>query len=136
MSASLAGALKAHIEALGLGLTAFRDDAGKTDGLTRWVTITEAVSTTTEDLGDDGAENQVSELLQVDLWQPWRATAAGGAAEDYDLADQLCRGIHRAPLTGAPTTVRSCKVVSAPRLLERDTNLVHHPITVRIRRDR
>lgn len=136
MSASLGGALKQLIEGSGLGLAAYRDDAGKTTPAARWVTISEGIVKITERLGDDGADDPVTELIQVDLWQPWRAQVAGDPGEDYDLADQLERVLHGARLTGAPTAVRSCTVDDTVRLVERDSNLVHHAITVRIRRDR
>lgn len=136
MSASLGGAIKTVVEAAGLGLAAYRDDAGKATTASKWVTISEGIVATTERLGDAGAADAVTELVQVDLWQPWRATGAGGAAEDYDLADQLARALHGARLTGAPTAVRSCTVDDVVRLVEREENLVHHAITLRIRRER
>lgn len=136
MSASLGGAIKTVVEAAGLGLSAYRDDAGKATTSTKWVTIAEGIVITNESLGDAGASDAVTELVQVDLWQPWRSTGAGGAAEDYDLADQLCRALHGVRLTGAPTTVRSCTVDDVVRLVEREENLVHHAITLRIRRER
>jgi hypothetical protein len=134
-AASLSGALKQLIESADLGVAAYRDDAGAAAVGSRWVTIAEDISTVTDRLGDDGADDPVTELVQVDLWQPWRATAEGGAAEDYDLADQLHRTLHGAALD-APMLVRSCKVDDVQRFVERDANLVHHAFTVRIRRDR
>lgn len=136
MAASLAGSLKALIEAGGLGIVAYRDTAGSNQTASKWVTIAEGVATTTERLDTDDGQ-PVTELVQVDLWQPWRATTAGGAAEDYDLADQLCDLIDKAALPDPPVQVKSCTVDDCVRLPpEEDRNLVHHAITVRIRRER
>lgn len=134
-AASLSGALKQLIESADLGLAAYRDDAGANATGDRWVTITEGIVATTVRLGDGGPDDPVQELVQVDLWQPWRASAEGGPAEDYDLADQLHRTLHGATLTG-PVLVRSCMVDDVRRFVERDENLVHHAFTVRIERDR
>lgn len=136
MAASLSGALKQVIEAAGLGLPVFRDDAGKAHDLVRYVTISEGVSTTTERLSTDHGDDPVTELVQVDLWQPWRAEVDGAPAEAYDLPGQLHQVLHGARLTSAPTLVRSCTVDDVVRLLERDENTVHHAFTVRVRRER
>lgn len=136
VAASLSGALKQHIEAAGLGLAVYRDDAGTNVTDPKWVTVSEGIALTTDRLGDDGADDPVTELVQVDLFQPWRAGTDGGAAEDYTLADELHRSIHGAPLADAPMHVRSCKVDDVRRFVERDSNLVHHAFTLRIRRER
>lgn len=136
MAASLSGALKQVIEAAGLGLTVFRDDAGTAVGLVRYVTVSEAVSVTTERLSADHDDDPVTELVQVDLWQPWRAETSGAPAEDYALPGNLHKVLHGAHLASAPTLVRSCTVDDVVRLLERDENTVHHAYTVRVRRER
>lgn len=137
MAASLGGAIKQLIEGAGLGLSAYRDDLGPGTPPARYCTISEAVSVTTERLGDDGHDDSVTELVQVDLWQPWRAQAPGDPAEDFTLADRLHDALHGARLPGPPTLVRSCTVDSYLRMPpERDSNLVHHPFTLRIRRER
>lgn len=136
MSASLAGSLKVLIESAGLGLSAYRDNASASVTGTAWVTITEGVSTTTVAIGDHGQADTLTELVQVDLWQPWRAAVSGDPAEDYTLADRLHAAIHGATLPDPPMLVRSCTVDSYPRFVEEDENLVHHAFTVRIARDR
>lgn len=136
MAASLAGSVKQLIEAASLGLSAYRDDAGAAVTGPAWCTITEAISANTVRLGDDGSDDPITELLQVDLWQPWRAKQTGDPAEDYTLADRLYDTLHGAILPNPPMLVRSCTVDSYPRFVERDSNLVHHAFTVRIARDR
>lgn len=137
MAASLSGAIKQHVEAAGLGLAVYRDSAGTNVTDPKWVTVSEGIVTTTRRLGDDGDDDPVTELVQVDLWQPWRAGPDGGAAEDYTLADELHRCLHGAPLADAPMQVRSCRVDDVRRLVEQDDrNLVHHAFTLRIERER
>lgn len=136
MAASISGSLKTLIEAAGLGLAVFRDDAGAAATGSPWVTITEDISTTRDRLGDDGAADALTELVQVDLYQPWRADpATGGAAENYALADDLLAVLNGAVLADAPMLVRSCTVDSRVRLVERESNLVHHAYTLRLRRE-
>jgi hypothetical protein len=135
MAATTAGALKAYLEAQGLGLAVFRDDA-QTGQALPYATVTEAVTVTADgagDTGDTGAARYVTELAQVDLWQTWRAEN-GAIAESYTLPGAIVRCLQGAQLTSAPTRVYGCTVDSMVRLLERDTNLVHHAVTVRIRR--
>lgn len=136
MAASLSGALKQVVEAAGLGLAAYRDDAGTNVTNPKWVTISEGIVITTRPMGDDGDDDPVTELVQVDLWQPWRAGPDGGAAEDYTLADGLRSCLHGTLLTEAPMHVRSCKVDDVRRFVEKDRNLVHHALTLRIERER
>lgn len=139
MSATFSNALKARIESLGLSLTAYRDRAPA--GTARpYVTISEGISTVRERHGDEGsstAHRAATELVQVDLWDNWRADAshATGVAESYTLPGALIRGIDGADLTTAPKRVYGCTVDSSVRLVEEDQNLVHHAITVRLRRD-
>lgn len=132
MAASLGGAVKQLIEASGLGLSAYRDDAGTGVTGPAWCTIVEGVSTTPIALGDNSADDDLTDLIQVDLWQPWRALQSGDPAEDYTLADRLHSVLHGATLPDPPMPVRSCKVDSYPRFTEKDSNLVHHAFTVRI----
>ena len=136
MAASLGGSLKHLIEASGLGLPVYRDDAGAAVTGPVWVTVTEGFSTNTVALGDAGDADAITDLLQADLWQPWRAKNPGDPAEDYTLADRLYGVIHGATLPNPPMLVRSCTVDSYPRFVERDSNLVHHAFTVRIARER
>lgn len=136
MAASISGALKALIEAAGLSLTVARDDFGEGTPTGRYVTVSEAVSVTTDRLGDIGSDDPVTELVQVDLWQPWRAAVPGDPAESYGLADDLHQVLHGARLTAAPMNVRSCTVDGVQRLVERDSNTVHHAFTLRLKRDR
>lgn len=136
MSASLGSSIKVLVEGAGLSLAVYRDDAGAAATASTWVTVSEGVSTTNVALGDHGAADAITELVQVDLYQPWRAKSSGDPAEDYTLADQLYGVLHGAVLPDPPMLVRSCTVDSYPRFVERESNLVHHAFTLRIERDR
>lgn len=130
MSATTSGALKAHIEGLGLNMPAYRDRP-PAEAAYPHVTIHEAIVITRErsgDQGDPNAHRAVTELAQVDLWQKV-------GAESYTLPEALIAGIDGAQLPTAPQRVYGCTVDSMTRLLEIETQLVHHAITVRLRRD-
>lgn len=140
MAASLAGALKAKIEAAGLGLSAFRDEAPEnTDGTARalpYVTIMEGLSIVPDGHFNplDDATGHVSELVQVDLWEEWRNQSTRALAESMTKAGQLIRALHGVRLPVAPKLVFQCDVDGSRRLLDRKANRVHTAITVRLRR--
>jgi hypothetical protein len=146
VAATIAGALKARIEGLGLGLVAYRDGAPSApDPATGlpvptvplpYVTIREAIAATPDLDGpyDDGVPHTIREVVQVDLWQRWRDPNSRKTAEQYGLADALVRGLRGAPLPDAPTRVYGCAVAGRTRLLEPQENVVHDAITLTIRR--
>lgn len=134
MSATSAGAIKAYIETLGLGLPVFRDRAPDNQALP-YITITEAISIVPEPAFNsyDDPDGHVRELAQVDLWQQWRHEG-GGVAENYSLPDALTKALDGRRTTTAPTWVGGMTVTGVVRLLELDINTVHVAITVEIRR--
>ncbi len=140
MAASTAGALKAKIEAAGLGLSAFRDEAPENmDGTLRvppYVTIAESLSIIPEGHFNpiDDTTGHVSELVQVDLWEQWRDKDSRVITESMTKAGDLIRALHGARLTTAPKRVFHCDVDGSRRLLDRKANRVHTAITVRLRR--
>lgn len=145
MAATSSGALKAYIEAAGLSLSAYRDAAPSKPGQERrlpnvpmpYVTIREAVAVTVNrdgDLSDPNAALTVQEVVAVDLWQQWR-TPEGKPAEDYTLPGRLLvqlRGARLVPV-GA-SVVYGVTGVSMVRLLEEESNVVHHAYTLTIHR--
>lgn len=136
MAATTAGAVKALLEAQGLGISVHRDQAPDNQTLP-YVSVTESVSLTPDqggDLGDTRATRYVTELVQVDLWQHWRDPSSGAMSESYTLPSAIVAALQGASLPTAPTRVYGVTVDSVVRLLERDTNLTHHAITVRVRR--
>ena len=139
MSASTAGAVKAHIESLGLRMPVFRDGAGdRTDP--PYVTVQEGIGYDTEahgDTGDPDADMGVAELVQVDVYLPARRRTATGLtanAESYTVPDRVHRGLHGAtigPVGGA--RVYGCLVQSRLRWPIAD-NVARHTFTVRVKR--
>lgn len=130
MSATTAGAVKATVEAAGLGLSAYMDGAPERAPLPQ-VVVQQGVAAPTEphgDLGDPAADVRVAELVQVDLWQQARTPDPNRPgrtvnAEDPSLADRLHRALHGSRLPTAPTSVAGCVVIARTRTPARD-NLV------------
>lgn len=141
MAATTAGALKAYIESLGLGLSSYRDAAPSADDPNGrripavpypFTTVREGIAITPNrdgDLGDPAAFLTVRELLQVDLWQMWR-DAAGKPAESYTLPGVLMQRLRGARLLPVGSSVvYGVTVTSSIRLLEEQSNIVHHAIS-------
>lgn len=134
MAATTSGAIKAYLEAQGLGVAVYRD-AAPADTALPHITVREGLIVVPDLDGayDTGVSHTVIEDVQVDLWQTWR-DGNGRPAEDYALPGALTRALRAAGLTAAPTRVYGVTVLSAVRLLEDDENVVHHAVTVRVRR--
>lgn len=141
MAATIAGALKALIESAGLGLAAYRDEAPK-DASPPFVIIHEGISLVPDPSNAryDGSERQAREEVQVSLWQQWRTTGTGGNNESYTVADALKEALDGAELptsgNGAPPKhVWGLRFLSSRRILDRDNNRVHTPMTVEVIRN-
>lgn len=138
MAATSAGALKTLIEAGGLSLAAYRDEAPP-DTVPPYVTVNESVALV-PDLANArydraGTSPTGRETVQVSLWQRWRSPETGGVGESYTLPDALAELLDGAMLTAAPKHVWGVHLVSVSRLIETDTNLVHHALTIEVVRD-
>lgn len=133
MAASSAGAVKAKIEGGGLSLSAFRDEAPEGQSYP-YATIREAISVVGEFNPLSDNPPHVSELVQVDLWQQWRHPTTRAVTESYTLAPALFALLHGTRLPAAPKFTYQVSVESMVRMLERNDNLVHHALTLRIRR--
>lgn len=148
MAATMAGAIKATVEALGLGLAVYRDGAPTRDGKVivsyPHVVVQEAIGLASELHGDTGAHDEhggTSEAVQVTLVQRARRIGADGApaevVEDYALADRLTVALNRCTLDlqrHAPWRVYGVRVQSGLRSGPTD-NIVRHVLTVVVRRD-
>lgn len=139
MSGTLAGAVKAVVEAAGLGLPCYRDRA-PADAPLPFAVITEGIGRVAEpsgDFGDPAREHEVREQVQVDVWQAWKA-ADGTRLERYGLAEAVGRALHGATL---PTVLGGrCwppRVVASGRLgpaAGDPANLVRDTLTVEVLR--
>jgi hypothetical protein len=137
MAATTANALKALIESAGIGLRAYRDVAPEDEDLP-YVTIREELVLVRD--GRDGAMDRDvahvgTETVQVDLWQRWLDPDTYKSAESHTLVRALQHALDGVPLSDHPTHGWLVRFVSSVRLLERDTNLVHHALTVEVVRD-
>lgn len=140
-AATSSGALKAIIEAGGLKIAAYRDRLPQHDELPV-VTIDENVATTQERHGDHGdptAHHGEAEQVFVHLWELWR-TSEGKPAERYELIRDLKRLLRTAPPFAygpddAPVRVYGLRIDGHARIVEDEENVVHHTITVTLRRD-
>jgi hypothetical protein len=128
-----AGALKALVESLGLGLAAYRDRA--TQGAKPpYVELTEEVALAPDVLETGGGT--VVETCQLDLYQPYRdkdpaSSTYGHLMENYALAPALKRGVHNARLVPVGgSLVYTVLWRHSMRLLEEQENLVHHAVTL------
>src|SRR5687768_1064682 len=104
MAASTAGAIKAYIEGLGLGVPAYRDD--KPPGQEPdYIEVHEDISTVPDGLFNafDDPEGHVSELVQVDYYQRRRNPVTGAAVESYTIPDALTKALNGCRLPAAPT---------------------------------
>lgn len=136
MAATTAGAIKAFIESLGLGVSVYRDGPRPGQGLP-YIVVTESISTVPSvsaagDYGDPDASVVVSEQVQVDIVQAAR-DSAGRNVERYDLPPLVYRALHGAQLTAHPTHVYGCRVLSMGRD-EIEDNIVRHVITAQLDR--
>lgn len=135
MAATLANAIKNLLEASGLGIDAYRDSAPNDPGVNMpFVTITEGVSITTDTRGGDGgADAQVIELVQVDVWEQWMDEDEN-VTESATLAKDVQRALHGAQLATAPDRAYGLYATERRRLLETSNNVVHNAITATVYR--
>lgn len=142
MSATISGALKAHLERQGWGVPWFRDGAPP-ETKAPFGTIQEGIAVADDrhgDFADPQADGGETEQVQVDLYQPARKLSGGRAgtapsAENYQLIRQLRAILHgwRGSYGTPPMTVYGARVVSWVRWPIAD-NLVRHTVTVEVRR--
>lgn len=148
MAATLAGLIKAHLEAQGLGVTVFRDGA-PADTPHPLVVVTDGIAMAPEHHGDHGnptAHQGEAEQAQVDLYQLARLPdpAHAGATlpgESRTLALAIRRVLPQLGRTaatgsyGTPPIRVYGAVVAAGRRWPVADNIVRNTWTVTVRRD-
>jgi hypothetical protein len=136
VSLTTANALKAWIEAGGLGVTVYRDRPPEGTAYP-YVTVHEGISEVPS--GTDNAfcadDFTIVEQVQVSLWQQWKDKASNAVTESYTLAAALRRLLNGAQLATAPTRVFGVRVTNRVRALDVDNDVVHDALTVDIDRD-
>ncbi len=136
MAATTAGAVKALLEAQGLGVSVFRDQKPADQNLDTWISVQEDISTVPDGAFNayDDPDGHVSELVQVDIWQQARNPTTRAVTESYTLVDAVMKALHGVKLPAAPKNVSGAQVVDRTRLLEPENNIVHTALTVQVRR--
>lgn len=140
-AATSSGALKALLEGGGLRISVYRDAMPEEHAMPN-VTIDENVATSQErhgDTGDPNGHHGESEQVFVHLWELWRGPH-GKPAERYDLIRDLKRLLRTArPFVygpdDAPVRVYGLRIDGHVRIVEDEENVVHHTVTVTLRRD-
>lgn len=106
----------------------YRDHAPEATSLAKHIVVHEGI--VRSKIHREAAKN---ELAQVDLWQR-QVDDDGTLAEDPTLIDLVEQRLDEAVINGGPSGRMSTELVSSIRLLEQDTGLVHHAVTVRVSR--
>lgn len=135
MSATTATAMKALIEAAGLSITVYRDEA-PTSAAFPYVVVSEGITVNAESAFNprDDAEGHVSEQVQVSLYMLRRNATTNAITESYTLPDAITAALHGKRLTTLPTYGGHMRVLGRTRLFEDEDSIVHVPITVEVRR--
>lgn len=135
MSATSGGAIKALLEAAGLGIAVYRDQAPE-DVAFPYVTVFEAISVTPEPAFSafDDSEGHVAEQVQVDVWQQRRNPTTNAVTESYTLPDAVSRALSGGRLTSLPTYGGHMRLIGRTRQLEDEGTVIHDAITIEIRR--
>jgi hypothetical protein len=119
MSLSLAAAVKAHLETLGLGIPWFRDESPpyKGDGTEQmppFGVVIDGLNVLPRMTGDRLAK-RATEQVQVDVYEYELTPVTKERAESYTLAKDVVRGLLGARLSTAPEYVWRCMVSSQVR---------------------
>lgn len=135
MSATTGNAIKALVEAAGLGVTVYRDEAPPGAAFP-YVVVSEAITVNPETAFNprDDAEHHVTEQVQVSLWQQRRNPTTNAITESYTLPDALCALFSGGRLTTLPTYGGHTRVLGRTRLFEDEGKTIHDPIDIEVRR--
>jgi len=147
MAATLAGLFKAHLEALGLGVSWYRDGApaGVADSGVVFGVVQDGISMVPERHGDHGdplGHQGDIELVQLDLYQPARVAdpvRAGqtlpGESRTLHLAVRRALTLLAGKSYGTPPVRVYGVTVQGGRRWPISDNVVRHTWTVAARRD-
>lgn len=144
MAATVAGALKAHLEGLALGVPVFRDGAPAEQPMP-FLVVQDGIGYAAElhgDTADPDAHQGDTELVQVDLYQEARTADPAHAGrtlpgESRDLHLRVRRGLTTLARTSygtPPVRIYGVTRVAGRRWPISD-NVVRHTYTASIRRD-
>jgi hypothetical protein len=135
VSATTGAALKAMIEAGGLGVSVYRDEAPPGTALP-YITVSEAITVNPELAFNprDDAAGHVAEQVQIDVWQQRRNPTTNAITESYTLPDAVCALVSGGKLTTLPTYGGHIRMLGRSRLIEEEGTVAHDAITAEVRR--
>lgn len=144
MAATVAGAVKALLESIGLGVPVFRDGAPE-GTLHPLIVVQDGIGLVPEphgDLSDPNAHQGDTEQIQIDIYQDARLMDPAHAGrtlpgESRDLHLKVRRALPRLARTSfgtPPVRIYGCSVVAGRRWAISD-GVVRHTLTANVRRD-
>lgn len=116
----------------GVGFPIYRDQAPEGVGYP-YIVITEGISKTPIARGDNGANDALREMVQLDIVQA-RRNPDGSNAEVYGVADAVGRSVHGKRLVTAPNIVYGTQLFSSARQISIDNNYVLDSLSVVLNR--
>jgi hypothetical protein len=139
MAASLAGAVKAYLETLGLGVPVFRDFAprSKQDGSPQrlpFIVVQDGLGDVPRRTGDNKSK-RTTELVQIDVYEFLNDPDTGDRAESYTLAKEVLRNLTQTRLPSAPERVWRLGEFGRTRTLDAENNGVRNVITLSVIRN-
>lgn len=130
MAATVAGALKALIDGLALGVTTYRERPPESVPLP-YVVAYDALAVVPDTLNPAFEHPTVVETAQVSLFEQWRDPTTQAVTESAALAPELHRRLDASTLA-TPTTTIGVSVVERRRLPELDANVVQNVLTLEL----
>lgn len=135
MSASTGGAIKAKLEAAGLGVPVYRDSAPPAAAMP-YIVVHECITLSPDRAFNprDDAAAHVTEEVQVSVWQQRRDPTTSAVTESYTLPDAVCAALHGSRLPTLPTYGGHTRMTGRTRIFEDDGTVIHDPISIEVRR--
>lgn len=133
MSATVANAIKTHLETLSLGVPIFRDAPGQ-EQAPPYIVVLEGIGMTPEPQVNSDNDNAVRELVQIDIFQLKRDKNRT-ITESYTLPNSVANGVNGARLPTSPTKAWRLQFLNMVRIPpDQETQVLQHSITGQVRR--
>ena len=129
MAATISNAIKALIEAAGLGVSGVRDETSPGRAYP-FVKIQEGLDTGPDPISnafDEDSDFEVTELVQVELLMQKQSPHTHAQTESYTLPDALHKVLHGARLPSAPSKVYGMRVIGRVRIPDAPTKATNQP---------
>lgn len=127
MAATISNAIKALVEAAGLGLSGVRDETSPGRAYP-FVKIQEGLDVGPEfEANPDSGDYGVTELVQVDLLMQKQSPMTHAQTESTTLPDALHQVLHGGTLETAPKRVYGMRVIGRTRIPDMPTRFTNQP---------